>query len=61
MSNQEQICKNCQEWVNDDMVNPYFMDCVKENCPKFKLEFDKMRYNTKQQVDMLLKLKPERI
>ena len=61
MPTQEEICQKCKEWEYEEMLNPYWMDCIREDCPEFKSNNLKMHRETKQQIDILLKLKPERI
>lgn len=61
MLNQKEICMECRMWVNDETINPYFLDCSNRNCIKYKTEMNIFNMELKSEIDILLKLKPERI
>lgn len=61
MSNQKEICMKCKEWDYEEMINPYWFDCEIEDCSEFKKASIKMRTMVKQEIDMLIKINPERI
>jgi hypothetical protein len=61
MSTQEEICLKCRVWVSDEMVNPYFLDCPNMDCAKYKTEMKIFNMELKSEINILLKLNPERI